>query len=46
MYRNNRNVSEKQSDSDDDEWFLGFDEKGKDVYMKDCLIFYRTYCQK
>ena len=25
---------EKRNDSDDNEWFLGFDEKGNDVYMK------------
>ena len=31
---NNRNGCEKYNDSDDNEWFLGFDEKGKDVYMK------------
>ena len=32
----NRNSCEKYNDSDDDEWFLGFDEKVKDVYMKHC----------
>ena len=31
---NNRNGCEKCNDSNDDEWFLGFDEKGKDIYMK------------
>ena len=39
----NRNGCEKYNDSDDDEWFLGFDEKGKDVYMKHCS-FDRTCC--
>ena len=29
-----RNVCEMYNDSDDNEWFLGFDEKGKDLYMK------------
>ena len=35
---NNRNGCEKCNDSDDNEWFLGFDEKGKDVYMKHCKV--------
>ena len=34
----NRNGYEKCSDSDDNEWFLGFYEKGKDVYMKHCKV--------
>ena len=34
----NRNGCEKHNDSDDDEWFLGFDEKGKDVYLKHCTV--------
>ena len=34
----NRNGCEKYNDSDDDEWFLGFDEKGKGVYMKHCKV--------
>ena len=33
-----RNGCEKYSDSNDDERFLGFDEKGKDVYMKYCTV--------
>ena len=32
-----RNGCEKYNDSDD-EWFLGFDEKGKDIYMKHCKV--------
>ena len=32
----NRNGCEKYNDSDDDEWFLGFNEKGNDVYIKEC----------
>ena len=34
----NRNGCKKYSDSDDDEWLLGFDEKGKDVYLKHCKV--------
>ena len=34
----NRNGYEKYNDSDDDEWFLGFDEKGNDVCMKHCKV--------
>ena len=34
----NRNVCEKYNDSDDNEWLLGSDEKGKDVYMKQCTV--------
>ena len=34
----NRNGCEKYNDSDDDEWFLGFDEKGKDMHMKHCKV--------
>ena len=34
----NRNGCEKCNDSDDDEWFLGFDEKEKDVCMKHCKV--------
>ena len=34
----NRNVCEKYNDSDDNEWFLGSDEKGKDVCMKQCTV--------
>ena len=34
----NRNGFEKYNDSDDNEWFLGFDKKGKDVYMKHCKV--------
>ena len=34
----NRNGCEKYNDSDDDEWFLRFDDKGKDVYMKHCKV--------
>ena len=34
----NRNSCEKYNDSDDNEWFYGFDEKGKDVYMKHCKV--------
>ena len=30
----NGNGCEKYHDSDDDEWFLGFDKKANDVYMK------------
>ena len=29
----NRNGCEKYNDSDDDEWFLGFEEKGNYVYI-------------
>ena len=29
---------EKYSNSDDDEWFLGFDKKGKSVYIKPCNV--------
>ena len=36
----NRNGCEKYNDSDDDECFLGFDEKGNDVYMKQCVKFW------
>ena len=36
---NNRNGCEKYNDSHDDEWFLGFDEKRNDVYMKQCKVF-------
>ena len=35
----NRNGCEKYNDSDDDEWFFGFDEKRNDVYMKQCKVF-------
>ena len=35
----NRSGCEKYNDSYDDEWFLGFDEKGIDVYMKHCKVF-------
>ena len=34
FHPNDRNGCEKCNDSNDDEWFLGFDEKGKDMYMK------------
>ena len=34
----NRHGCDKYNDSDDDEWFLGSDEKGKDVYMKHCKV--------
>ena len=34
----NRNGCESYNDSYDDEWFVGFDEKGKDVYMKHCKV--------
>ena len=34
----NRNGCEKYNDSDDDEWFLGFDEKVKDVYIIHCKV--------
>ena len=34
----NRNGCEKYNDSDDDKWFLGFDKKGKDMYMKHCKV--------
>ena len=34
----NRNGCEKYNDSDDNKSFLGFDEKGKDVYMKHCQV--------
>ena len=34
----NGNACEKYNDSDDNEWFLGFDEKGNDVYMKHCKV--------
>ena len=34
----NRNGCEKYSDNDDDEWFLGSDEKGKNVYLKHCQV--------
>ena len=34
----NRNGCEKYNDSDDDEWFLGFDEKGRDMHMKHCKV--------
>ena len=33
-----RNGCEKNNDSDKDEWFLGFDEKGNGVYMKKCKV--------
>ena len=36
--RDNRNGCDKYNDSDDNEWFLGFDEKGNDVYMKHCKV--------
>ena len=26
------------NDNDDDKWFLRFDEKGNDVYMKNCKV--------
>ena len=32
-------MTEKYNDYDDNKWFLGFDEKGKDVYMKQCKVF-------
>ena len=35
---NNRIGCEKNSDCDDDGWFLGFDEKESDVYMKHCTV--------
>ena len=41
----NRNGSEKYNDSDDDEWFLGFDEKGKDVYRKHCNVLIETIAE-
>ena len=34
----NKNGCEKYNDSDGNEWFLGFHEKGKDVYMKYCKV--------
>ena len=34
----NRNVCKKYNDSDEDEWLLGFEEKGSDVYMKHCKV--------
>ena len=34
----NRNGCEKYNDSEEDEWFLGFDKKGNDVYMKHCNV--------
>ena len=34
----NRNDCEKYNDSDGDEWFLGFDQKRKGVYMKHCKV--------
>ena len=34
----NLNDCEKYNDSDDDEWFLGFDEKEKDMHMKYCKV--------
>ena len=33
-----KNGCEKYNDSDNDEWFLGLAEKGKDVYMKHCKV--------
>ena len=37
--QDNRNGCEKYNDSDDDEWFLEFDENGNDLYMKQCKAF-------
>ena len=34
----NLNGCEKYNDSDDNEWFLGFDEKEKDMHMKYCKV--------
>ena len=34
----NGNGCEKYSDSNEDEWFLGFDKKGNNVYMKHCKV--------
>ena len=34
----NRNGCDKYNGSDSDEWFLGFNEKGNDVYMKQCKV--------
>ena len=35
----NRNGCEKYNDSDDSEWFLGFDDKGNDLYMKHWKVY-------
>ena len=35
---NNRVGCGKYNDGDDDWWFLGFDEKESDVYMKHCTV--------
>ena len=34
----NRSGCKKYNDSDDNEWFLGFDEREKDMYMKGCKV--------
>ena len=40
-----RNGCEKYNDSDDDEWFLGFDEKGKDVSMNHCKVLIESIAE-
>ena len=40
------NGCEKYDDSDDDEWFLGFDEKGNDEYMKHCKVLIEPIAEK
>ena len=40
------NDCEKYDDSDDDEWFLGFDEKGNDEYMKHCKVLIEPIAEK
>ena len=41
----NRNGCEKYNDRDEDEWFLGFDEKGNDEYMKQCKVLIESIAE-
>ena len=41
----NRNGCEKHNDRDEDEWFLGFDEKGNDEYMKNCKVLIESIAE-
>ena len=40
-----KNGCENYSDSDDDEWFLGFDGKGNDMYMKHCKVLIKPFVE-
>ena len=40
-----RHGCEKYNDSDNDEWFLGSDEKGNDAYMKHCKFFIESIAE-